>query len=136
MGGLFKRHVATLARKEGKPWHAVLYQAEAKWNSSYVSKLRMGVPNDWNYQNFDRLIARLYEKEPIRMNALYSIGRGFSERDLAPIFKYKPGDSVMVSMRTISKIGSVSKHSAMYFKIPHKHFFLLFTVQQALQRVA
>lgn len=103
MGGLFKRHLATLSRQTGRPWPQVLRQAELKWNSSYVSKLRMGVPNDWNANNFDKLIARLYEKEPVRMHAMYAVGGSLEESDLKDLFKYKPGDSVQVSMRTLSK---------------------------------
>lgn len=81
----------------------MLAEAESRWNSSYISKLRMGPPAKWNYENFDRLIEKLYEKEPIRMHALYSIGRSFTERQLAEVFKFRPGDVVYVSMRTLSK---------------------------------
>ena len=103
MGGLFKRHLATLAKKREKKWHEVLAEAETLWNTTYVSKLGDNVPSYWNYENFDQLIARLYEKEPARMHALYSVGRSFTEAQLRELFKFRPGDPVFVSMRTLSK---------------------------------
>lgn len=104
MGGLFKRHLATLARKKNVPWHVVLNEAEKTWNSSYVSKLQFGVPDDWNYKNYDQLIARLYQLEPIRAHALFSVrSGGHDERVMRELFKFEPGDSVRVSMRTLNK---------------------------------
>lgn len=130
MGGLFKRHLTTLARKKNLPWSAVLAEAESNWNSTYVSKLGMGVPNDWNQTNFDQLIARLYEKEPVRMHALYTVGSGFSEDELGEIFRFKPGNSVRVSMRTLNKRmqGPVSKPTMLIFSVYDSLFLLFFSL--------
>lgn len=104
LGGLFKRSIKTLAKRKNVSWDAVLDEAVTRWNTTYVSRLKAGVPSQWNYKNFDQLIKRLYELEPVRHDALYNIdGGNFTEKDLAEIFKYKPGDKVLVSMRTVNK---------------------------------
>jgi hypothetical protein len=103
IGGLFKRHLSGVARQEGVPWHDAIEKAVWRWNNTYVSKLRAGPPSRWGYKNFDKLIERLYELEPIRFHALYNIGSAAAENELGHVFKYKKGDKVVVSLRTINK---------------------------------
>ena len=103
MGGLFKRHLATLAREKKLPWYDVLAEAEAVWNSTYVSKLGVEPPDHYGAHNFDELLRALHEKEPMEEHAQYPVGRSFTEQQLAESFKFRPGDRVRVSLRTVSK---------------------------------
>ncbi len=104
VGGLFKRHLATIAKEKGKPWHDVLTEAEKRWNSKYPSRLRPGgPPESFNQDNFDQLLRLLYKKDAVELHALYPIGQSFTEGELSEIFRYKPGDLVSVSLKSISK---------------------------------
>lgn len=104
VGGLFKRDLATLAAMKGEPWYEVLDEAVATWNSTYPSRLRPGAPPEaFNRDNFDELLERLYETDPVELHALYPIGHSFTDGELREIFKYKPGDLVSVSTKTLSK---------------------------------
>ena len=104
VGGLFKRHLATIARERGKKWHEVLQIAEKSWNSGYPSRLRPGGPPEaFNRDNFDELLELLYEKDPVELHALYPVGHSFTDGELSEIFKFKPGDLVSVSLKSVSK---------------------------------
>jgi len=138
MGGLFKRHLATLAREREQPWHKVLGEAADVWNASYVSKLSLNPPNHYSADNFDELLEALYEREPMEEHALYPVVPGFTEEELSEIFAFKPGDTVRVSMRTISKRmgGPVSRDQATEHRPITDNRASSLAVLQALLRAA
>jgi hypothetical protein len=103
MGGLFKRNLATLAREYDLPWWEVLDEATDIWNDTYVSKLGLRAPSEYSEENFDELLKRLYDLDPMEEHSMYPVGRSFTEKQLRSIFKFKPGDPVYVSMKTINK---------------------------------
>lgn len=103
MGGLLKRFISTVAKKEGKSWHEVVTKCQNSWNSSYVTPLDMPPPDKFDESNFDKVVEALYQKNPMQFHALYSVGPTLSEKQAEAIFKFKVGQRVLVSMRTVSK---------------------------------
>lgn len=106
VGGLFKRHLATISKEQQQPWYTneVFNKAVNDWNNDYPSRLRPGEPpKAFNRNNFDQLLELLYEKDPVELHALYPVGHSFTDGELSEIFKYRPGDLVYVSLKTISK---------------------------------
>lgn len=137
IGGLFKRHLATLARETEQKWYQALPAAVKLWNKTYISKLRLHPPDHYSARNFDELIAELYERQPVEEHALYPIGASFTERQLRSIFRFRPGDRVRVSMRTISKRmrAPVITHT-IRLATNRRNRIVLRAVLQALLRVA
>jgi hypothetical protein len=85
-------------------WYEVLKEAEKIWNSSYESRTRPGgPPESFNRDNFDDLLKALYETDPVELHALYPVGHSFTEAELNEIFRYRRGDLVSVSLKTVSK---------------------------------
>jgi len=102
-GGLVKRHVSILAEERGKPWHAVLDEAQATWNATYVTRTGLGPPSKYGKDNFRDVVEHVYEKDPVSIHALYSVRPAMTEQQAARLFKHKPGDRVLVSLKTVSK---------------------------------
>jgi len=93
-----------MARQEGKPWHEVLSRAEKAWNDGYAPRFPGSkAPSYYSLENFDEILKMLYEHDPNEMHALYPVGSVLDEETAREIFKYRPGDRVLVSMRTVGK---------------------------------
>ena len=99
-----KRWITMLAKKRGKHWYQVVSAVEDAWNREYISWLGVGPPNDVTSRNFDKVVEALYERDPMYMHSLYSVGHSMTEEEARQIFKFAPNEKVLVSMRTISKI--------------------------------
>jgi hypothetical protein len=104
IGGLVKRLITITAKKRGKNWHEVVGDAQRTWNSTYVSRFGIGPPDDIYEANFDKVIEGIYEKSPLYMDSLYPVSeKALDSEEAASIFRYKKGDRVLVSLRSVSK---------------------------------
>ena len=93
-----------LAKIKDEPWHKVVKEVETTWNNTYVSWFGVGPPNTITWRNFDVVVEALYDRYPLYMQSLYSVGSVLSEEDARKIFKYVPDERILVSLKTISKI--------------------------------
>jgi len=104
-GALVKRMIAAASKRDGRAWHAVLKQCQDKFNATYVNRLGLGPPDKYTEENFGEVVEAVYDKDPIAMHALYSMGHHLGEgEDADALFKYKLGQKVLVSLRRISKV--------------------------------
>lgn len=102
-GGLFKRHLAIVARRRGKKWFDAIGEAERTWNASYISKYGTGPPEKYNADNFGELVEAVYDKEPVEFHSFYPVQGSLTESEAGALFRYKPRDRVLVSMKAYSK---------------------------------
>lgn len=104
MGGLVKRWITLLAKIRDKRWYEVVAEVESNWNKNYISWFGVGPPNAITWENFDTVVEAMYERHPLYMQSLYPFTKILSEREARSIFKFQPGDSVLVSLKALSKI--------------------------------
>lgn len=102
-GGLVKRFVAALAKKEGKQWHDVLQEAQNTWNSSYSPPFGLPHPKDTSEKNFDKVVQLLWKNDPMRFHSMYPVGHSITERQANELFAFRRDQQVLASLKTVHK---------------------------------